>query len=56
MKTIFKNDSYERVDNKTADVRVGSQGWKFVPKSEWKEKVRDSDSETRAERKAKKAK
>ena len=56
MKTILKNDVYERQDDKTADLKARSQGWKFVPKSEWKEKVRDADSETRAERKAKKAK
>jgi len=51
MKTILKNDVYERQDDKTADLKVKSQGWKFVPKSEWKQKVRDAD---RAERKSKK--
>jgi len=41
MKTIFKNDEYQRVDNETADIKVKVNGWKFVPKSEWKANIRD---------------
>lgn len=42
MKCI-KNQTGEirRVADKDADVKVKSYGWTFVPKSEWKTKVRD---------------
>ena len=45
MKCI-KNESGEirRVENKEAFAKVGL-GWTFVPKSEWKEKVRGEVSE-----------
>jgi hypothetical protein len=39
MKTISKDGEILRVDNETADVKVKG-GWSFIPKSEWKEKVR----------------
>lgn len=55
MKTIFKNDVYDRVDDETATIKVRS-GWKFVPKSEWKKNDRDFGKEERIEReKAKRA-
>lgn len=58
MKTIIKDGNYERVDNKTADLRVNSQGWNFVSKSEWKKNVRDlkssSEPETEKPKKVKK--
>ena len=40
MKTIAKNDVILRVSDLEADNKV-KLGWKFVPKSLWKEKVRD---------------
>lgn len=49
MKTIFKDEVFDRVDNETADLRVKSQGWKFVPTSEWKKNVRDVEKAARAE-------
>jgi hypothetical protein len=45
MKTVFKNGVYERVDNEVAETRVNNQGWKFVPKSEWKTNARPAVSE-----------
>jgi len=41
MKTIFKDGVYDRVDDVTGDYNVRVNGWKFVPKSEWKVKDRD---------------
>ena len=49
MKTIFKGEVYDRVDDSTADFKVKSQGWKFVPKSEWKKNVRDFQKAARLE-------
>ena len=40
MKTITKNSVIKRFDDATAETKVKSQGWKYIPKSEWK-KVRD---------------
>ena len=40
MKTIVKNEVYQRVEDLEADVKVKS-GWNFTPKSEWKKFVRD---------------
>ena len=40
MKTIVKNEVYQRVEDTEADLKVKS-GWKFAPKSEWKKNVRD---------------
>ena len=47
MKTIVKNEVYDRVDNETADIRVTAQGWKFTPKSGWKKNVRDLEKASR---------
>lgn len=52
MKTIFKNGTYNRVEEVTADSEVKHHGWKFVPKSEWKTNHRDFE---KAEREAAKA-
>ena len=52
MKTITKNDSYERVTDEVADVRIKT-GWKFCPKSEWKKNVRDSGTEEKKKKKGK---
>lgn len=46
MKTIFKDGVYDRVDNEVGELRVKSQGWKFVPKEEWKKNVRGYKTET----------
>lgn len=40
MKTIFKNGSYDRVGEEIAE----SNGWKYVPKSEWKLSTRSAVS------------
>ena len=45
MKTVFKNGVYDRVDNEVAETRVKNQGWKFVPKSEWKTNARPKPTE-----------
>lgn len=45
MKTIFKDGVYDRVDNEVGELRVKSQGWKFVPKEEWKKNVRGYKTE-----------
>jgi hypothetical protein len=45
MKTILSNGIYKRVDNEVADHEVSFGRAKFVPKSEWKSKVRDVKSE-----------
>lgn len=43
MKTvkITKNGEYKRLSNDDADYAVNVKKAKFVPKSEWKENVRD---------------
>jgi hypothetical protein len=45
MKTIISNGTYKRVSNEVADTEVSFGRAKFVPKSEWKENVRDIKSE-----------
>lgn len=40
MKTVSYKDKIIRVSDAEADAKV-SVGWMFVPKSVWKEKVRD---------------
>lgn len=54
MKTIFKDGIYERVDNEVGEVRTKYQGWKFVPKSEWKKNVRDIKTEPQVTEEVKK--
>lgn len=41
MKCIKKGDEIRRVSDVDADNKVKVHGWTFVPKSEWKIKVRD---------------
>jgi len=41
MKCIKKGDEIRRVSDVDADLKVKVHGWAFVPKSEWKTKVRD---------------
>lgn len=41
MKTVFKDGAgYERVSDELGEKMVDRQGYRFVPKSEWKLKVR----------------
>lgn len=40
MKTIFKNGTYERVSDEVAEQKI-KQGFKFVPKQEWKKNWRN---------------
>ena len=44
MKTVFKDGVYERVDNEVGEIRTKNQGWKYVPKSEWKQNARGAVS------------
>jgi hypothetical protein len=44
MKTIQKESTVKRVDNETADHLVQHGGFKFVPKSTWKQ-IRDAEKE-----------
>ena len=41
MKCIKKDGEIRRVSDVDADLKVKVHGWTFVPKSEWKTKVRD---------------
>ena len=50
MKTIKKGKKIVRVADKEADARVKTQGWKYCPKSEWREKVRDARPEVVAKK------
>jgi len=43
MKTVKKNKSIMRVSDKDAENLIKEKGWKYCPKSEWKEKVRDKN-------------
>ena len=49
MKTIFKNGTYQRVSDEVAEKKVNKEGWNFVPKSEWKEKIRDAEKASKKE-------
>jgi hypothetical protein len=46
MKCIKKGDEIRRVSDVDADNKVKVHGWAFVPKSEWKTKVRDANKKT----------
>jgi hypothetical protein len=41
MKTIQKENEILRVKDDVADEKVGKYSWKYVPRSIWKEQVRD---------------
>jgi hypothetical protein len=42
MKTVKKKKQIKRVSNAQAEQMVKGEGWKYCPKSEWREKVRDA--------------
>ena len=46
MKCIKKGDEIRRVSDVDADLKVKVHGWAFVPKAEWKTKVRDANKKT----------
>jgi|7_EtaG_2_1085326.scaffolds.fasta_scaffold98139_1 hypothetical protein len=41
MKTVKKNKTIKRVSDTQAE-SLTKKGWKYCPKSEWREKVRDA--------------
>ncbi len=43
MKTIYGEDRFLRLKNDIAEVKVKSGKYRYIPKSEWKEKVRDAE-------------
>lgn len=47
MKTVAKDDKILRLSDLDAEVKVRA-GWKFIPKSEWKSKVRDVNKEEKS--------
>jgi hypothetical protein len=46
MKCIKKDGEIRRVSDVDADIKVKLHGWSFVPKVEWKTKVRDANKKT----------
>lgn len=42
MKCIKKHGVIKRVQDAIAATLVNKRGWEYCPKSEWKEKVRDT--------------
>ncbi len=52
MKCIKKGDEIRRVSDQDADLKVKVHGWSFIPKSEWKTKVRDFNKTVNVEVKA----
>ena len=42
MKTIKKGKKIARASDDAAQEMVKTKGWKYCPKSEWREKVRDA--------------
>jgi len=53
MKCIKKDGEIRRVSDVDADNKVKVHGWSFVPKAEWKTKVRDFAKTVNVEVKAK---
>jgi hypothetical protein len=41
-----KTDTIKRVSDELASNLVDNEGWKYIGKSEWKEKVRDKNTKT----------
>lgn len=41
MKTVQKKKEIKRVNDDLAHKLVKNESWKYIPKSVWKEKVRD---------------
>lgn len=56
MKTVKKGRKIERHPDKDAASLVREQGWKYCPRSEWREKVRDAEPKKAVKKTAKKAK
>lgn len=55
MKTIQKGEKIKRVDEETAGIKVKNNGYSFVPKTIWKENVRDvNKKEEKSDKKSKK--
>jgi len=44
VKTIQKDDNIKRLADDLADKLVTNDGWSYIPKSVWKETVRDKKS------------
>ena len=42
MKSVKKGKKIQRVFDTQAKKMVKNEGWKYCPKSEWREKVRDA--------------
>ena len=57
MKTMKLDDKIQRVTDEKAS-KLFHEGWRYVPKSEWKEKVRDVNKkkESKKTKKTKKTK
>ena len=55
MKTMQLDTKVVRVDEDKVEKKV-SEGWKFVPKSVWKEKVRDVNKKEEIKKKKSKKK
>lgn len=45
MKTITKNNVFDREPDEIAEFKVRHQGWIYCPKKQWKENVRDFKKE-----------
>jgi hypothetical protein len=43
MKTVKKKKQIKRASDAQAEQMVKGEGWKYCPKSEWREKVRDAE-------------
>jgi hypothetical protein len=41
MKCVKKDKNIKRVSDQKAHDMVDNHGWEFIPKEEWKKKVRD---------------
>ena len=51
MKCIKKEGVIKRVKDDVAKIAVEENGWKYCPKSEWKEKVRDAGKLSKSQQK-----
>ena len=54
MKTIKNNKKFQRTNDADAENLVKTKGWKYCPKSEWKEKVRDVNKKEETKKSKKK--
>jgi hypothetical protein len=53
---VYKVGHITRVENKDADLKVSTGDWMFIPKSEWKQKVRETQPVTSTDEEPKKKK